>query len=219
MVNVFPMMSDSYRVAEERFAAWQTAAVRVILASSLLFAACCLALAEPILGFLYGEEFESAATVMQILGLNVVFFSLISVFMAVARFAGTTGRQPPVADALSGAAAGLRGGVGRPAGRARGGDLERASSLAHVALLVRATARAGAPSKVVALAWRFALAPRRQQRGDVAGERSAAACRSARSRLRRVPRARSCAARGHSRRSGAHPGTGRGAARPRKQPA
>jgi O-antigen/teichoic acid export membrane protein len=158
MVNVFPMMSDSYRVAEERFAAWQTAAVRVILACSLLFAACCLALAEPILRLLYGEEFDDAATVMRVLGVNVVFFSLISVFW---RSLVSRGRQA-VNLQLQTLSVGLRlaSGVGLigPLAALGAAISSGASSLAHVLMLVRATARAGAPSNVVALGWRFALA-------------------------------------------------------------
>jgi O-antigen/teichoic acid export membrane protein len=145
-------------VAEERFAAWQTASVRVILAGSLLFAACCLALAEPILRLLYGEEFGDAATVMRILGINVVFFSLISVFW---RSLVSRGRQA-VNLQLQTLSVGLRLASGvalvGPLGALGAAISSGASSLAHVVLIVRATARAGAPSNVVALGWRFALA-------------------------------------------------------------
>jgi O-antigen/teichoic acid export membrane protein len=158
MVNVFPMMSDSYRVAEERFAAWQTAAVRVILASSLLFAACCLALAEPILRLLYGEEFDDAATLMRILGVNVVLFSLVSVFW---RSLVSRGRQAVNLQLQT-----LSVGVRLASGVALIGPLAAlgaaissgASTLVHDVLLVRATARSGAPCNVVALGWGFALA-------------------------------------------------------------
>ncbi len=80
MVNVFPLLSESFRTAEERFRFWQTAAVRALLAFTLLFAAWCMAGADDIVRTVYGEELADAASVLRILSINIAFFSLISVF-------------------------------------------------------------------------------------------------------------------------------------------
>jgi PST family polysaccharide transporter len=80
MVNVFPQLAESFRNAEDRFLRWQSAAVRVILAFTLVFAAGCLAAADEIVRIIYGDGFAEAATVLRIIAINIAFFGLISVF-------------------------------------------------------------------------------------------------------------------------------------------
>jgi O-antigen/teichoic acid export membrane protein len=158
MVNVFPMLAESFKRAEERFAVWQTAAVRVMLASSLLFAASCIALGDEIIHVLYGDGFTPAAAVLRVLGVNVVFFSLIAVFW---RSLVARGRQG-VNVSLQVVSVTLRLGSGVlliPPFAAMGAAASSGlSSLVHVVLLVRAAARSGAPEAVLRLGWRFATA-------------------------------------------------------------
>ena len=80
MVNVFPVLSSAFRVAEDVFARWQRIAVRAMLAYSLPLAACLLVGADDIVRLLFGNGFETAATVLRLLALNIVFFSLGAVF-------------------------------------------------------------------------------------------------------------------------------------------
>jgi O-antigen/teichoic acid export membrane protein len=158
MVNVFPMMAETFKSAEDRFAAWQTAAVRVMLASSLLVAACCFALADQIVEILYGDGFGQAAAVLRVLGVTVVFFSLIAVFW---RSLVARGRQGVnVSLQFISVVVRLSSGVLLIAPYAAIGAAISSglSSLVHVSLLIRAAARSGAPEAVLRLAWRFALA-------------------------------------------------------------
>jgi O-antigen/teichoic acid export membrane protein len=158
MVNVFPMLSESFRRTEDRFAAWLRASVRVVLCTSLLFAACCLALADGIVTLLYGEGFGPAATVLRVLGVNVVLFALISVLWRslVAR------ERQGVNATLQLATVVLRLGSGvaliAPFAAVGAAVSSGVSSLAHVVLLLRAGARSGAPVAILRLAWRFLLA-------------------------------------------------------------
>ena len=80
MINVFPVLSGAFRTAEDVFARWQRIAVRAMLAYSLPLAACLLVGADDIVRLLFGDGFETAATVLRLLALNIVFFSLGAVF-------------------------------------------------------------------------------------------------------------------------------------------
>ena len=158
MVNVFPLMSETYGVAEERFAVWQTAAVRAMLATSLLFAACCLALGDEIVRSLYDGDFDPAATVLRIFGVNVVFLSLIGVFWRSLVARGRQGVNLQL-QAIS-VALRLASGIGLIAPLAAVGAAISSgiSALVHAVLLIRATTRSGAPEAILRVGWRFALA-------------------------------------------------------------
>jgi O-antigen/teichoic acid export membrane protein len=158
MVNVFPIFSQAFRSAEERFAAWQTAAVRVLLTFTLFFSVCCLAAAEDIVRVLYGSDFGSAAAVLRILAVSAVFGCLISVFW---RSLVARGRQD-VNLVLQAIAVGVRLATGVAliaTSAAIGAALSSTfSSMLHLTLLVRATARSGVPPRLIRVAWRFVIA-------------------------------------------------------------
>jgi O-antigen/teichoic acid export membrane protein len=158
MVNVFPVLAESFTTAEGRFRFWQDASVRALTAFSLLFAAGCLAMADDAVRVLYGEDLQASATVLRILSINVAFFSLVSVFWRslVAR------ERQGLNLALQTFTVGVRlaTGVALIAPLAAiGAAISTASSSAlHLSLLVRAMGRSGAPVRIVRVVWRFALA-------------------------------------------------------------
>jgi O-antigen/teichoic acid export membrane protein len=158
MVNVFPLLSEAFRTDEERFRFWQTASVRALMGFCLLFAAWCMATADDIVAILYGEDLEAAATVLRVLAVNVAFFSLISVFWRslVARERQGTNLL------LQTLTVGVRLGAGvaliAPFAAVGAAVSSTISSFLHVALLRRATARSGAPTNVLRVSWRFAIA-------------------------------------------------------------
>ncbi len=158
MINVFPLLSETYDTAEERFAAWQAAAVRAVLVFSLLFAACCIALGDDIVGLLYGPDLADAAPVLAVMGVNVVFFSLLSVFW---RSLVARGRQG-VNLQLQAFSVVVRLGSGvaliAPLAAMGAAISSGISSLVHLILLVRATGRSGAPVALLRIAPPFVLA-------------------------------------------------------------
>lgn len=158
MVNVFPLLSESFRTAEERFRFWQTAAVRALLAFSLLFAAWCMAMADDIVRTVYGEELADAASVLRILSINIAFFSLISVFWR--SLVARGGQHTNLVLQTFTVAVRLCSGVALIAPFAAVGAAlaSTGSSAVHLALLLRATARSGAPTRVLRVGWPFAVA-------------------------------------------------------------
>jgi O-antigen/teichoic acid export membrane protein len=158
MVNVFPLLSESFTTAEERFRFWQAESVRALAAFSLLFAAGCLAMADDVIRVLYGQDLQAAASVLRILSINVAFFSLVTVFWRslVAR------ERQGVNLALQTFTVGVRLVTGvaliAPLGAVGAAISSASSSALHLTLLVHATARSGAPVNVVRVVWRFALA-------------------------------------------------------------
>jgi O-antigen/teichoic acid export membrane protein len=158
MINVFPLLSETYQSAEDRFAAWQTAAARVVLATSLLFAASCVALGDEIVRLLYGDDLADAAPVLVIVGVNVVFFAQLSVFW---RSLVARGRQAVNLQLQTfSVAVRLASGVALIAPFAAMGAAISSglSSVVHLALLVRATGRSGAPVNLLRMGVPFALA-------------------------------------------------------------
>ncbi len=158
MVNVFPLLSSSFRTAEDRFMRWQTAASRAMLAASLLFAAVTLAMAGPVMSALYGDEFAAGSDVLQVLALNVVCYSLISVFWRSLVARGRQGTNLALQTFALGmrlSSAVLLIGPLAALGAAISSTL---SSMLHLALLARATTRSGAPARLLRLGWRFAAA-------------------------------------------------------------
>ncbi|HWH96183.1 MAG TPA: oligosaccharide flippase family protein [Baekduia sp.] len=158
MVNVFPMLSESFRTAEERFRFWQTASVRALVAFSLLFAAVCLALADDIVRILYGADLAAAASILRVAALNVAFFSLISVFWRSLVARERQGTNLALQAFTVGARLGTGAALIAPFGALGAAISSTASSALHLGLLVRATDRSGAPTRVLRVSWRFALA-------------------------------------------------------------
>jgi O-antigen/teichoic acid export membrane protein len=158
MANIFPLLSQSFQAAEDRFSAWQTTAVRAILAYSLPVAACFLVAAEPILLLVFDERFAPAAPILRVLSLNVVLFALIAIFWR----SLTARRRQNQVLALQVLLVGVRVGGGAalivPFGGMGAAVASVGGSALHVALLARATARSGAPPRVLRAGWRFALA-------------------------------------------------------------
>jgi O-antigen/teichoic acid export membrane protein len=158
MVNVFPQLAESFRSAEDRFLKWQSAAVRVILAFTLLFAAGCLAAADEIVRIIYGDGFAEAATVLRIIAINIAFFGLISVFWRslVARGRQGTNLKLQSFTVVVRIASGVA--LIAPFAAVGAAISATASSALHLGLLVRATARSGAPPALLRQSWRFVVA-------------------------------------------------------------
>jgi O-antigen/teichoic acid export membrane protein len=158
MVNVFPQLAESFRSAEDRFLKWQSAAVRVILAFTLVFAAGCLAAADEIVRIIYGDGFAEAATVLRIIAINIAFFGLISVFWRslVARGRQGTNLKLQSFTVVVRIASGVA--LIAPFAAVGAAISATASSALHLGLLVRATARSGAPPALLRQSWRFVVA-------------------------------------------------------------
>ncbi len=155
MINVFPVLSGAFRTAEDVFARWQRIAVRAMLAYSLPLAACLLVGADDIVRLLFGDGFETAATVLRLLALNIVFFSLGAVFWR--SLVARDGQRENVV--IQSAMAVTRVGLGIvliiPLSAVGAGIAGAATAGLNWWLLARATGRAGAPERVLALAWPF----------------------------------------------------------------
>ena len=169
MINVFPVLSGAFRTAEDVFARWQRIAVRAMLAYSLPLAACLLVGADDIVRLLFGDGFETAATVLRLLALNIVFFSLGAVFWR--SLVARDGQRENVV--IQSAMAVTRVGLGIvliiPRLAVGAGIAGAATAGLNWWLLARATGRAGAPERVLALAWLFRLRPpsRRRPHGSL----------------------------------------------------
>lgn len=158
MTNVFPLLSKSFGVDEERYAAWQEASVRAMLAFSLPIAACFIAGAGDILRLLFGEEFAAAAPVLRLLAVNLVTFALIGIFW---RSLMARRRQNTVVAVQSLTSAVRVGGavlLAGPLGALGAAISFVATGLLHLALLAHWTARSGARASIMRGGWRFALA-------------------------------------------------------------
>lgn len=158
MANVFPQLSQAFRTAEARFAAWQRTAVRAMLAFSLPLAACCLAAATGIVTLVFGDAFDPAAPILRILALNLVFFSLISVFWRSLVARDRQGTNVAVQAVMVAVRLTTAAGLIVPLAAVGAAIASVASGLLHLILLVVATARSGASSQILRAAWRYALA-------------------------------------------------------------
>ncbi len=83
MSNVYPILSRSYRLAEENFQYLQNKSIKYLLAISLPLTAGLIALAGPIVRLLYGAGFETAVLPLQILAWNIPPAFVGSVFWRV----------------------------------------------------------------------------------------------------------------------------------------
>lgn len=158
MKNMFPLLSEAFGRAEDRFAAWQTVAVRVVLAFSLPLAGFFIAAADPIVRLLYGEDLAAAAPLLRILAITVVFFSLIAIFW---RSLVARDRQRSNV-AVQGLMVGVRLGGAvlliAPLAAVGAAIASVMTTLVHLLLLARATARSGAHTPICRSGWRFAIA-------------------------------------------------------------
>jgi O-antigen/teichoic acid export membrane protein len=155
MANVFPVLSSAYRTAEAQFARWQAVSVRAMLAYSLPLAGFLLVAANDIVRLLFGDGFETAATVLRLMSGNIVAFSLVAVFWR--SLVARGGQRTNVVIQLAMAAVRLAVGVVLIGAFTAVGAAIAAAATAGLTvwLLARATARRGAPQKVLGLAWRI----------------------------------------------------------------
>lgn len=158
MNNVYPLLSRSFHRHDGRFAAIQRKATQAVLAYTLPLTGGLLAAAPQIVPALFGERFAPAVALLRILGLNITFAALSSVFW---RSLAARGRQDQVLRVQI-AMVGVRLGGGAlliavagAAGAAWSSSL--ASALTFV-LLAAATLLSGAAIPSPLVAWRFAAA-------------------------------------------------------------
>jgi O-antigen/teichoic acid export membrane protein len=71
MANVYPALSRSYRLAEQKFQILQDKSIKYLLAASLPLTAGMIAVAGPIVKLAYGPGFEPAALLLQVLAWNI----------------------------------------------------------------------------------------------------------------------------------------------------
>lgn len=156
MANVFPLLSQAYETAEERFRELQATAIRLMLAFSLPIAALLFATAGGVITLFYGDDLAPATDVLRILAANVVFFSLISVFW---RSLAARGQQRTVLG-VQVSTIGLRlgGAVAliAPFDAVGAAIATVGGSALQLALLARGAARSGAGVRMVASGLRLA---------------------------------------------------------------
>lgn len=158
MNNVYPLLSASFHRHDGRFAAIQQRATQAVLAYTLPLTAGLLVAAPQIIPAVFGEDFEPAVTLLRILGLNITFAALSSVFW---RSLAARGRQDQVLR-VQVAMVGVRLGGGVLLIAAAGAvgaawSSSLASALTFV-LLAGATRLSGAAIPSPLVAWRFAAA-------------------------------------------------------------
>jgi O-antigen/teichoic acid export membrane protein len=158
MVNVFPVLSRSYHLADQRAQAIQDTAIRYLLAIVLPICAVTLVTARPIVETLYGPGFEPAVIALRLLSLNLVIYSFHSVFWRVLAARGEQGRALKVQ--LWTILPRLGGGVALCAWLGSlGAAITMPLSLGlHTFLLGAYVRRDGTRIHAVRVAWRFALA-------------------------------------------------------------
>jgi O-antigen/teichoic acid export membrane protein len=83
MVNVFPVLSRSYKLADRRHQIILEKSIKYLLAISLPLSVGMAAAAEPIVNLLYGSGFELSVVALRLMVWNVPLFSLHSVLWRV----------------------------------------------------------------------------------------------------------------------------------------
>jgi len=71
MANVYPLLSRSYRLAEEKFQILQNQSIKYLLAISLPLTAGIVGAAAPVIQLFYGPGFEAAILPLQIMAFNI----------------------------------------------------------------------------------------------------------------------------------------------------
>jgi O-antigen/teichoic acid export membrane protein len=93
MNNVFPLLSRSHDVGDDRFRSIQARAIKYTLAYALPLTAGMVAAADQIIPALFGDDFDASIDSLQLLAITVTLFSLISVLW---RSLSARGRQDVV---------------------------------------------------------------------------------------------------------------------------
>ena len=158
MVNVFPVLSRSYHLADQRAQAIQDSAIKYLLAIVLPLCAVTAVCARPIIEALYGPRFDPAVVALRLLSLNLVIYSFHSLYWRVLAARGEQDRVLKVQ--LATILPRLGGGFALCSWL---GSLGAAISMPlslglHTLLLGAYVRRDGTRLGVVRLAWRFALA-------------------------------------------------------------
>jgi O-antigen/teichoic acid export membrane protein len=158
MVNVFPVLSRSYHLADARAQAIQDAAVKYLLAIALPLSVVTVVAARPIVEVLYGSDFGPAIVALRLLSLNLVIYSFHSVFWRVLAARGEQDRVLKVQ--LATILPRLGGGFALITWLGSlGAAITMPLSLGlHTLLLATYVRRDGTHIHGVRLAWRFALA-------------------------------------------------------------
>jgi O-antigen/teichoic acid export membrane protein len=158
MNNIYPLLSRSFHVGDDRFYAIQRRAMRAVLAYTLPLTGGTLAAAPQIVPALFGSGFGPAVGLLRVLGVNITFYALSSIFW---RSLAARGRQDLVlkvqvvmilARVGGGAALVVAFGAIGAAWAAS------ASSALSFLLLAAATRGTGVATPSPLVAWRFAVA-------------------------------------------------------------
>jgi O-antigen/teichoic acid export membrane protein len=157
MNNIYPLLSRSFHVGDGRFYAIQRRAMRAVLAYTLPLSGGLLAAAPQIVPALFGDKFEPAVGLLRVLGLNITFYALSSIFW---RSLAARGRQDLVLRVQLVMILGrVGGGVALVAafGAIGAAWTASASSVLSFALLAAATRGTGVGTPSPLVAWRFGI--------------------------------------------------------------
>jgi O-antigen/teichoic acid export membrane protein len=83
MTNVYPILSHFHHVGDQKFQIVQDKSIKYLMAFSLPLMAGLIAIAEPAITLIYGEEFETAILSLRILALGIPPFFISSVLWRV----------------------------------------------------------------------------------------------------------------------------------------
>jgi O-antigen/teichoic acid export membrane protein len=159
MTNVFPLLSRSFHAVDGRARELQDLSLKYLLAFGLPVAAGLATAAPRIIEAFYGDEFGNGILLLRILSINVILYCTNAVFW---RVLAARGRQDIVLRVqVVTAATRIAGGIGIiSALRALGAALTAPGVLVIQAVLfMRGMRRTEtAPSNLLGLSWRFALA-------------------------------------------------------------
>jgi O-antigen/teichoic acid export membrane protein len=158
MANVFPLLSRSFHERDGRAQQIQDMVTKHLLAVALPVSVGLFVAADRIISLFYGEDFGNGVTVLRILAINVVLFSLHAVRWRVLAARGEPGRVFRVT--LASTSVRVAGGTVLIAlFKAIGAAVTVPMSLlVHVLLLGRAVRSDGTPLPLVSLGARFTVA-------------------------------------------------------------
>jgi O-antigen/teichoic acid export membrane protein len=158
MTNVYPVLSRSYGLAEERFQVIQDKSIKYLLAASLPLTAGMVGAAAPTIRLFYGPGFEAAVLPLQLISLNIPLAYVSAVLW---RVLAARNRQDAVLWVRI-ITLGTRLGGGYLMARwwgVLGASISVVSSmLLNTLLLAIYVRRTGPRLRFLALGWRFALA-------------------------------------------------------------
>ncbi|MGE0822337.1 MAG: flippase [Candidatus Binatia bacterium] len=158
MVNVFPVLSRSYHVTDDKAQEIQERSVKYLLALSFPVAVGLTVAATPIVQLFYGPEFAPAITILQILAWNVPLYCLNSVLWRVLVARGQQDLNVRV-QSITAVTRLTAGGMLIAAFGALGAAITAVANLfLHNRLLAFYLKRDGVRLPTWRLTWRFALA-------------------------------------------------------------